>query len=135
MDWKLLLIPLIGFFIGYITNYLVIVILFHPKKKVLGVQGIIPKRKSLLAKKISDITPEIMPPYFKKIEKIPIVGKIVIDEFKKAVETQINNLSDEELEILIHKILKKEMRFIVWMGGVLGLLIGLIQLLIAVWSF
>ncbi|MBS3080743.1 DUF445 family protein [Candidatus Pacearchaeota archaeon] len=133
MDWKLLLIPIIGFFIGYITNYLVIVMLFHPKRKIFGIQGIIPKRKAVLAKKISEVTPDIMPPYFKKIEKIPIIGKMVIEEFKKAVETQVNSLSDKELELLIHKVFKNEMKFIVWLGGVIGLLIGFLQLLIVVY--
>ncbi len=132
MNLKILLIPLIGFFIGYITNYLVIVMLFHPKKKILGIQGIIPKRKAILAKNIGEISPDIMPPIFKKIGKIPVIGDEIMVSFKKAVETQINTLSDEELESLIHKVLKNELRFVVWMGGFLGLIIGLLQLLVAI---
>ena len=130
MEWKILLIPIIGFIIGYSTNWIALVMLFHPHRKILGLQGVIPKRKDLLAKNIAVAIPEIMPPYFKHIEKIPIIGRKIIESFKKAVETQIINLSDEELENIVYGVVKNEMRFIVWVGGILGFLIGLIQVAI-----
>ena len=40
---------------------------------------------------------------------------------------------DEELEVLIKKVINKELRFIKILGGVLGGAIGLIQGLIFVW--
>jgi|SRR3989344_5260730 len=133
MDGQLFLIPIIGFVIGYVTNWIAIVMLFHPRKKIFGIQGIIPKRKALLARKIGEISPMIMPSYFQKIEKIPFIGNRVIEYFKGAVETQINQLSDEELEKMVYKVLKSEFFFIELIGGVLGFLIGLVQLGIVVW--
>ena len=133
MDARFILIPLSGFIIGYLTNYLYIVMLFHPRQKIFGIQGIIPKRKEILAKKISEVTPSILPPFFKKIAGIPLIGNKVMDAFKKAVATQIMSLSDDELEILLYSVLKREMKFVVWIGGVLGFLIGLLQLAIALY--
>jgi len=127
---KILLIPVIGFIIGYFTNYIAIKMLFHPRKKIFGIQGVLPKRKEILAKKIGQITPEIMPPYFKKIQQIPVIGIPIIEAFKKAVENQINSLSIDELEKIIFQIVKKELNFVVWIGGIIGFLIGLIQALI-----
>ncbi|MEN9626289.1 MAG: hypothetical protein RL557_617 [archaeon] len=133
MELNFFLIPIIGFIIGYVTNWIAIVMLFHPRQKILGMQGVIPKRKLLLAKKISEITPEIMPPYFKQLEKIPLIGRKIIEAFKQSVETQIHSLSDEQLEQMTYKVLKQEFFFIEFIGGILGFLIGLIQLGIAVW--
>ena len=104
--------------------------LFHPRKKIFGIQGVLPKRKEILARKIGQITPEIMPPYFKKIQQIPVIGIPIIEAFKKAVENQINYLSIDELEKIIFQIVKKELNFVVWIGGIIGFLIGLIQALI-----
>lgn len=130
MELKILLIPVIGFIIGYLTNWIALVMLFHPRKKFFGIQGVVPKRKELLARNLADVTPEIMPPYFKNVEKIPIIGKKIIEYFKKAVETQIISLSDEELEKIVYRVVKNEMKFILWIGGIVGFLIGLAQLAI-----
>jgi len=127
---KILLMPVIGFIIGYFTNYIAIKMLFHPRNKILGIQGVLPKRKEILARKIGQVTPEIMPPYFKKIEQIPIIGIPIIEAFKKAVENQINSLSIDELEKIIFQVVKKELNFVMWVGGILGFLIGIIQVLI-----
>lgn len=134
MELKLLLIPVIGFIIGYLTNWIAIIMLFHPRQRIIGFQGIIPRRKPVLARKISEITPAIMPPYFKQLEKIPFIGRKIIEAFKKSVEIQINSLSDEELETLTYKVLKQEFFFIELIGGILGFLIGLIQLGIVIFG-
>lgn len=127
---KILLIPVIGFIIGYFTNWIAIKMLFHPRRKIFGIQGVLPKRKNILARKIGEISPKIMPPYFKKIEKIPYIGAKIIEAFQRAVESQINSLSIEELEDITFKVMKKEMNFVIWMGGVIGFLIGCVQALI-----
>ncbi|MFH1358869.1 MAG: DUF445 family protein, partial [archaeon] len=132
LEVKLMLIPIVGFLIGYFTNWIAIKMLFHPKKKIFGIQGILPKRKKILAKKIAEVSPEIMPEYFQKLEKIPFVGNKILELFKNAVENQVNSLSIEDLEELTYKVMKKEMSFVIWMGGVIGLIIGCVQLLIVV---
>jgi uncharacterized membrane protein YheB (UPF0754 family) len=127
MDWKIFLIPLTGFVIGYFTNYIAIKMLFHPRRKILWIKGVLPKRKEILARKIGEITPEIMPSYFRKIENIPVIGEKVMEGFKKSVENQINSLSLEELEGIVYKVAKKELRFVELVGGLIGLLIGIVQ--------
>jgi len=53
------LLPFIAAVIGWVTNFLAIKMLFHPKKpiKILGmtIQGIFPKRQKQLAEKLGDV--------------------------------------------------------------------------------
>ncbi len=132
IEYKILLLPIVGFIIGYFTNYLAVIMLFHPKKKIFGIQGVLPKRKKILAKRIGEISPEIMPPYFRKIEGIPAIGPRIINSFQNAVENQINTLSVDELENIVFKVIKKELYFIEIMGGVIGFIIGCVQVLIMI---
>jgi len=129
---KLLLLPVIGFLIGYFTNYLAIKMLFHPRKRIFGIQGVLPKRKEILAKRIGEVAPDIIPLDFKKIQSIPFIGGKIIETFQKAVENKINSLSIEELEIIVFKVARKELRFVEWVGGLIGFLIGCVQVLVVV---
>jgi uncharacterized membrane protein YheB (UPF0754 family) len=49
-----ILFPLIGAVIGYFTNYLAVKMIFRPRSPVLGVQGLIPRRRADLAKSIGE---------------------------------------------------------------------------------
>lgn len=57
--WKWVLPPLVGLFIGWLTNYLAIKLLFRPKRPVrIGpfvLQGIFPKNKSRLADRLGNV--------------------------------------------------------------------------------
>jgi len=130
MDWKLIFIPLIGFVIGYFTNYIAVKMLFYPRHYVFGFQGILPKRRREIAVKISEASLQIMPEPILKIQKIPHVGPLVLDLFKKSVEKKVNSLNLDELESIIQSAVKTELKFITWVGGVLGFLIGLIEVLL-----
>jgi uncharacterized membrane protein YheB (UPF0754 family) len=71
MNWWLFLIPVISAFIGWITNWIAIKMLFHPQKpkKILGVtfQGIFPKRQQQFAAKLGKlVSSELIS--FKEIE-------------------------------------------------------------------
>ncbi len=59
MNWWLLIIPVISAFIGWITNWVAIKMLFHPRepKKILGItfQGIFPKRQRAFAEKLGKL--------------------------------------------------------------------------------
>jgi len=56
MDYlRFLVYPLLGAFVGYITNYIAIRLLFWPKRRVLGVQGLLPKRKAEIAKRAGEV--------------------------------------------------------------------------------
>ncbi len=130
IELKYYSIPLIGFFIGSFTNYLAIKLMFHPRKKTFGIMGFIPKRRHILAKKISEISPTIIPENLKKFLDVPFIGDFAMKSLKDSIEKQINNLSLDELEKLIMHVMNKEMKFLIWIGGILGFIIGLIQLII-----
>jgi uncharacterized membrane protein YheB (UPF0754 family) len=55
-------LPLIGALIGWLTNYIAIKMLFHPRKEVrlffIPVQGVFPKRQKALARKLGQIVSE-----------------------------------------------------------------------------
>lgn len=55
-------LPLIGALIGWLTNYIAIKMLFHPRKEVriffIPVQGVFPKRQKDLARKLGHIVSE-----------------------------------------------------------------------------
>ncbi|MEI2737560.1 MAG: DUF445 family protein [Chitinophagaceae bacterium] len=57
--WLLIIIPVISAFIGWVTNWVAIKMLFHPRepKKVLGItfQGIFPKRQQQFAEKLGKL--------------------------------------------------------------------------------
>lgn len=132
IEQKLYLLPIIGFIIGAFTNYLAIKMLFHPRKPILGIQGLLPKRRAILASKIAEAATRILPDSVKKLESIPIIGPTILTEIKKTVEDQVNNLSLEELEEITMHVMHKELNFVIWIGGALGFLIGLLQILIVV---
>ena len=40
--------PAVGSILGFITNFIAIKLLFRPRKKTLGIQGLLPKRKGII---------------------------------------------------------------------------------------
>ncbi|HOU47595.1 MAG TPA: DUF445 family protein, partial [Chitinophagales bacterium] len=56
LSWQTWAVPLIGAFIGWITNWIAIKMLFHPRKPVkflfLTFHGIFPKNKPRIANKL-----------------------------------------------------------------------------------
>ncbi|MBL7731161.1 MAG: DUF445 family protein [Chitinophagaceae bacterium] len=102
MNYWLLLIPVISAFIGWITNWIAIKMLFHPRepKKILGMtfQGIFPKRQQQFADKLGklvsaeflsfdDIEQKISSP--ENLKKIMPMIEQHVDEFLRT------RLSDE----------------------------------------
>lgn len=80
-------LPLIAAIIGWLTNYIAVKMLFHPKKPVrllfLTVQGVFPKRQKSLAEKL---------------------GKIVADELfniEDIKDVLLNNKNQDDLNQLI----------------------------------
>jgi uncharacterized membrane protein YheB (UPF0754 family) len=189
-------LPILAAITGWVTNYLAIKMLFHPKKKVkvlfLTIQGIFPKRQDLLAERLGkivaselfsfndikerftststaaeinkvldekledfldsklktmmpmlamflnsdakarikdtlhlefqNILPDILNKYSEKLERDIDIEKIV--------SQKVAAFSSDKLEQILYSIMKKEFKFIEILGGVLGFLIGLIQLLL-----
>ena len=137
---SLFIIVFIGCFIGWITNYLAIKLLFHPRKPInflfFKIQGLIPKRKALLSKKIAQIVDkklfsisDIMPCMDslefeneirkiaaqiveKKLQKeildqIPLMAMFVNDEFIKKIENYFVDIMEENKEELINIFIDK----------------------------
>lgn len=50
-----ILLPVVGALIGWITNWVAIRMLFHPRQRRWGMQGLLPRRQSELAKSIGGV--------------------------------------------------------------------------------
>jgi uncharacterized membrane protein YheB (UPF0754 family) len=190
------LIPFISAFIGWITNWVAIKMLFHPRQPVnLGfytLQGIFPKRQQQFAEKLGKLVAEELlsfedirqkltdPQKIKSIiplvedhlehflrKKLPdampvlsmFIGDSTIQQIKTVLVAELDSLfplmieqylqstkndldlesivrtkvaafSSDKLEQILNSIMSKEFRFVEIIGGVLGFVIGLIQLLI-----
>lgn len=63
------------------------------------------------------------------------MGKLQHDlDLEKIVTEKVANFSSEKLEDILQQITKKEFQFLEFIGGFFGLLIGLVQVLVAVLS-
>jgi uncharacterized membrane protein YheB (UPF0754 family) len=52
---RFFIFPAVGSLLGFITNFIAIKLLFHPRKKILGIQGLLPKRQSEIASRAGSI--------------------------------------------------------------------------------
>ncbi|PIN89181.1 hypothetical protein COU57_06405 [Candidatus Pacearchaeota archaeon CG10_big_fil_rev_8_21_14_0_10_32_14] len=120
---------LFGALISYLSISLAFYLLFHPKNpKIYGlIHGALPKRKDFLAENIASHIDLILPLAYKKITKIPLIGGGVETIVHKVIERTIKETSNEDIEILIKKVINKELRMIKLLGIIIGGLIGLIQ--------
>jgi uncharacterized membrane protein YheB (UPF0754 family) len=136
MNYWLLIIPVISAFIGWVTNWVAIKMLFHPRepKKFLGItfHGIFPKRQQQFAEKLgklvsaeflsfSDIEQKISSP--ENLKKImPMIEKHIDDFLRHKLSEQmpvlsmfigdktINSLKEvfmKELEVLFPQVMKQ----------------------------
>jgi uncharacterized membrane protein YheB (UPF0754 family) len=136
MNYWLILIPFISAFIGWVTNWVAIKMLFHPRepKKFLGItfHGIFPKRQQQFAEKLgklvsaeflsfSDIEQKISSP--ENLKKIMPMIETHIDDFLRHKLSEqmpvlsmfigdktINSLKEvfmKELEILFPQVMKQ----------------------------
>jgi uncharacterized membrane protein YheB (UPF0754 family) len=55
---RFIVFPLVGAFLGFITNFIAIKLLFRPRKRLLGIQGLLPKRKAEIAERAGHIVNE-----------------------------------------------------------------------------
>lgn len=196
-NWVVLLgVPLIGGLIGWVTNYVAVKMLFHPRlpRRVLFVefQGVFPKRQQAFAKKLGElvseqlisktdvlstlhaaaesdrvrgvITTHIEDAITKKLpQAIPMIAMVLSPELVKTVtgvilrdmnvlinelvteisghvegaldihrlvEEKVAAFSSDRLEEVIVGIMKREFTFIEQVGGVLGFLIGVVQVIL-----
>ncbi|MEY5041960.1 MAG: hypothetical protein RLZZ414_1513 [Bacteroidota bacterium] len=190
------LLPLIAAFTGWLTNYVAVKMLFHPKKpiQILGIkiQGVFPKRQMVLAEKLGHIVaqelfsvddilnslkseknsqialqlvenkiddfialklPQSMPMLAmflnedlkNKIKSVLLseLGTILPDllaqlgnnikdniNIQQIVYKKVADFSSDKFEEILFSIMQKEFRLIEILGGILGFIIGIIQLLL-----
>jgi uncharacterized membrane protein YheB (UPF0754 family) len=107
MNYWLILIPLISAFIGWVTNWIAIKMLFHPRnpRKIIGItfHGIFPKRQKQFAEKLgrlisseflsfTDIEQKISDPQnLKKV--MPLIEAHIDDFLRSKLKSQIPVLS------------------------------------------
>lgn len=190
----ILTLPIIAALTGWITNFIAIKMLFHPREKVkilfLELQGIFPKRQKSLAEKLGKVVadelfsmddvrsaitnPDNMGEVHQVIdeklddflenrmmESMPMLYVFMSDEMRvkiketlqqelqlmlpelisqfadrierevdveRTVYEKVVNFSTDKLEDILYSIMRKEFKFIEILGGVLGFIIGLIQI-------
>ena len=197
MNYWLLIIPLISAFIGWVTTWAVIKMLFHPRKpkKILGItfQGIFPKRQQQFAEKLGKLAKTVFsfddieqkisdPDNLKKImpmiethvddflrnrlsAEMPVISMFIGDKtiiklktaFMKEIETlfplvmkefagnlkteldleyiiikKVSGFSSNELEKILQQSMSKEFRLVKITGAIIGLIIGVVQVVITV---
>lgn len=191
--------PVIGALTGWITNWIAVKMLFHPKEPknfgLFKVQGVFPKRQKVMAEKLGNIVADELFSIDDVVEKmksadntevlkfvetkidefinvklaasmpmlsmflnddikakikntlmveiadvIPGVIETYADKLKNEVDVKaivyekVVNFSGDKLEEILVSIMKKEFKFIELLGGVLGFLIGTIQLLLLMYA-
>ncbi len=127
---NLIVLPLTGMVIGYLTNWIAIKLLFWPRKKTFGFQGVVPKRKEKIAETIAENSLKFLPKKIDTLVKVPYIGKKITNSIKKEIAKKVHQMDDSELQKIIENTSKKELRFITFSGAVLGFIIGIIQFLI-----
>jgi len=97
----------IGAFIGYVTNYIAIKLLFRPYKPIkignitIFPQGVIPREKASLAKKVGEVVRDYILSE-EEIKKI-VTSKEVKEEIEKFLDTKIKELLDKDITEYISK--------------------------------
>ncbi|RMD47111.1 MAG: DUF445 family protein, partial [Aquificota bacterium] len=115
MDIKYIIIPFIGAFIGYITNWLAIKMLFRPfeKKRIFGVKipftpGLIPREREKIAENISETIIKHLLPEKKLLEmldksryqdRIKVRIKLIIDELIDSASDDIKDIIKSGISI------------------------------------
>lgn len=79
--------------------------------------------KNVFMKELETLFPQIMTSYAKHLEEELDLEKIVTEK--------VSAFSSDKLEQLLYQIMSKEFRFVELLGGVIGFIIGIIQVLFA----
>ncbi|WP_211229962.1 DUF445 domain-containing protein [Desulfovirgula thermocuniculi] len=190
LHWgQAVLMPVTGAFIGWLTNWMAVRLIFRPHRpvRVLGytIQGVVPRRRHEIARLIGRVVEEELLPKkhllgslmtekmtaeivrsveeavrLRVMDKLPAwlpfnlrraAADLLAEQVKKElpllvrqlwgrleeevdlslaalVEERINGFSLEQVEKIITAVAARELKHIEYLGGVLGFIIGLLQL-------
>jgi len=99
MNYWLVIIPIISAFIGWVTNWVAIKMLFHPRepKKFIGItfQGIFPKRQQQFAEKLGKLVSDEFLSFADIEEKISNPGNL--KKIMPMIETHVDDFLRERL--------------------------------------
>jgi len=99
---RFLVYPAVGSFLGFITNFIAIKLLFRPKKKFIGIQGLLPKRKLEIARRAGDIVNDYL------VNSEELRKQIDKNRLEEAVERYIERHGGKILDLpLVGDTLKK----------------------------
>ncbi len=82
--------------------------------------------KAVFIKELQTLFPSMMENYMGQLEKDLDLEKIVVDK--------VSGFSSDKLEEILQAIMSKEFRFVEIIGGVLGFIIGLLQIFLTILS-
>lgn len=82
--------------------------------------------KAVFLKELENLFPLIMNNYMGQLQKELDLEKIVVDK--------VSSFSSDKLEDVLQSIMSKEFRFVEIIGGILGFIIGLLQVLLTILS-
>ncbi len=99
---RFLVYPAVGSFLGFITNFIAIKLLFRPKKKIIGIQGLLPKRKMEIARRAGDIVNDYL------VNSEELRKRMDRKRLEQAVEKYIERHGGKMLDLpLVGETLKK----------------------------
>ncbi len=99
---RFLVYPAVGSFLGFITNFIAIKLLFRPKKKVIGIQGLLPKRKGEIAQRAGTIVNDYL------VNSEELRKKLDRKRLEQAVEKYIESHRNKVLDLpLVGETLKR----------------------------
>lgn len=100
LSWKTWTVPIIGAFIGWITNWLAIKMLFHPRKpiKVLFItfQGIFPKNKPRIAEKLGTVVQRDLINFDDINDRLQ--DPDALNNFKEEIAVRVDNAIRDRIE-------------------------------------
>lgn len=103
LDVYLILFPLIGAMIGWVTNYLAVKMLFHPRKPIrllfFTLQGVFPKRQAALAVRLGTIVSEEL--FSAEDVKKVLSESAQSDKLAAALDSQLDVVIAEKLPAAI----------------------------------
>jgi uncharacterized membrane protein YheB (UPF0754 family) len=103
---RFIVYPLVGSFLGFITNFIAIKLLFRPKKKLFGIQGLLPKRKADIAERAGRIINDNL------VNSEEIRKQIDREKLERAVDSYMKQNANGLLDIPVLKTtLKKFISF------------------------
>lgn len=98
----LYVIPFISAVIGYVTNYIAIKMLFYPRRpinlRLFTIQGIFPKRKTLLARRMAKLVAEELLSMDQLKEEID--RQATQGEIREAIEEEVEKYLKEKISSL-----------------------------------